>query len=81
MKEATKRVNLSLGTQNNHAFYNSWLDSVLDYGFYYSVYLSKLTNEVDFFDFLGEFYAEDTNYVAKLKEVIKNENLKSLFNK
>ena len=80
MKEATKRVNTSLGTINNHAFYNSWIDSVIDYGLYYSVYLSKLSTEVEYFDFLGEFYAEDLNYVAKLKEIIKNENLKSLFN-
>lgn len=80
MKEATKRVNLCLGTQYNHAFYNSWLDSVVDYGFYFSVYLSRIATEVEYFDFLGEFYAEDVNYVAKLKEIIKNENLQSLFN-
>jgi hypothetical protein len=79
MREATKRVNLCLGTENNYAYYNSWLDSVIDYGFYYSVYLSRLSNETEYLDFLGEFYAEDVNYVAKLKELIKTENLKSMF--
>jgi hypothetical protein len=43
MKEASKRINVSKGSQYNHAFYNNWSDSLLDYGFYYATYLSKLS--------------------------------------
>jgi hypothetical protein len=80
MKEATKRVNVSLGTQYEHAFYNNWMDSVYDYGLYYATYLSRLTTEDEYFNYLSDFYAEDTSYVEKLKEIIVREKLKSLFN-
>jgi len=80
MKQATKRVNVSQGTQYNHAFYNNWIDSVYDYGLYYASYLSRLTTEGEYFNFLSDFYAEDPNYVVKLKEIIAKENIKSLFN-
>jgi hypothetical protein len=80
MKEATKRVNLSRGSQYDHAYYNNWLDSVYDYGLYYASYLSRLTNEEQYFSFLSEYYAEDPDYVVKLKEIIVHEKLKSLFN-
>lgn len=80
MKEAIKRINLSRGSQYNHAYYNNWLESVYDYGLYYSSYLSGITTEEGYFDFLSQFYAEDPRYVAKLKTIIDNENLKSLFN-
>jgi flagellum-specific peptidoglycan hydrolase FlgJ len=80
MREPTKRVNLSKGSQYDHAYYKNWLDSVYDYGFYYATYLSRITTEEDYFAFLSEYYAEDCDYVRKLKEIIVNENLKSLFN-
>lgn len=80
MKEAVKRVNLSHGTQYNHAFYGNWMDSVYDYALYYASYLSRLSTEEEYFNFLSDFYAADPAYVAKLKEIINKENLKSLFN-
>ncbi len=80
MKEATKRVSLSRGTQYDHAFYDNWLESVYDYGLYYASYLSGITTEDGYFDFLSEYYAEDPDYVAKLKDIIENEKLKTLFN-
>ncbi len=80
MKTATKRVNLSHGTQYDHAYYSNWMDSVYDYGLYYASYLSKLETEDQYFSYLGEYYAEDREYVTKLKEIIANEKLRSLFN-
>ena len=80
MREATKRINVAQGSQYDHAFYNNWLDSVYDYGFYYASYLSKLTTEVEYFNYLSDYYAEDTAYIVKLKEIITKEKLKSLFN-
>lgn len=80
MKEATKRINVSRGTQYDHAFYNNWMDSVYDYGLYYASYLSKLGSEDQYFNYLSDFYAEDTSYVEKLKTLIVKENLKALFN-
>lgn len=78
MKEAIFRLNVSLGTKNGHAYYNTWMDSLYDYGFYYATYLSKLTDEEDYYSFLSG-YAEDKDYVIKLKKLILEENIKSMF--
>jgi hypothetical protein len=80
MKEATKRINMARGSQYDHAYYNNWLDSVYDYGLYYACYLSRITTEDQYYSFLAEYYSEDADYVVKLKKIIEQENLKSLFN-
>lgn len=79
MKEAKLRVNIARGTQYNHAFYNHWTESVYDYAFYQSTYLSKLKTEEQYFTYLGESYAEADRYVETLKGMIERENLKELF--
>jgi flagellum-specific peptidoglycan hydrolase FlgJ len=80
MKESYKRINVAKGTQSEHAYYNSWNESVIDYALYTATYLSVLKTEEDYFDYLSENYAEDKQYVFKLKTLIKEKNLKSYFN-
>lgn len=80
MKEATKRINTASGTQNEHAYYETWSESLYDYALYSSTYLSALKSERDYFDYLAQNYAEDTSYVNKLKGLIDRERLKSKFN-
>lgn len=79
MKEATKRINKALGTQNKHAYYKDWTSSVDDYALYCSTYLSKIDNEEDYITYLSQRYAEDPDYAKKLKNIIEKENLKKLF--
>jgi hypothetical protein len=79
MKQATTRINTAEGTQHGHAYYNTWTESVYDYAFYSSTYLHKIKNESDYFAYLSESYAEDPNYITKLKNIIEQENLKSKF--
>jgi hypothetical protein len=79
MKEAKSRITTANGTHLNHAYYNSWEESLYDYGFYQSRYLSKIKTENEYFLFLGESYAEDKDYVLKLKKLIEDEKLKELF--
>ena len=79
MKEARSRINTAIGTQHNHAYYETWMESVYDYAFYSSTYLHKIKNESDYFAYLAESYAEDPNYITKLKNIIEQENLKSKF--
>lgn len=79
MKQATVRVNTASGTQHNHAYYNTWIESVYDYAFYQTRYLSGSKSEEEYFYVLGQSYAEDPNYVSKLKNDIKKNNLRSLF--
>jgi len=79
MKQATVRVNTALGTQHNHAYYDTWRESVYDYAFYQTRYLSGAKTEGEYFYVLGQSYAEDPTYVTKLQNEIQKGNLRSLF--
>lgn len=72
MKVATKRPTTNKGEENGHAYYESWRESVVDYAFYSAQYLSNIKSEAEYFDYLSQSYAEDPNYIIKLKEIIKN---------
>jgi uncharacterized FlgJ-related protein len=80
MRQAKTRINISKGTNRQHAYYDSWHDSVVDYALYYACYLKNLNSEEQYFDYLRQNYAENSYYVNKLKEIIVEQNLKSKFN-
>jgi len=75
MKEARSRVKLALGTKSNHAYYNTWVESLYDYAFMYCRYLGKINNEEEYYDYLGRVYAEDSLYVPKLKKLAENNKI------
>ena len=80
MKEATSRLNLAKGTENNHASYANWEDSVLDYALWSSTYANKAQTEDEYFQILNSLgYAEDNSYELKLKEIIQKYDLKNKF--
>jgi len=79
MREAKQRITTSQGTENNHAYYTTWVESVLDYSFYQCKYLSSINSEEQYFQYLGQSYAENPNYVSILKDMIVKENLKARF--
>jgi len=79
MKQARQRVNTAKGTQNNHAYYESWEESVYDYAFYQCRYLGGIQTEEEYFRYLNASYAEDPNYVSKVKSVIEKQKLRKLF--
>jgi hypothetical protein len=79
MKEAKTRISTAKGTQYNHAYYEDWYQSVYDYAFYQTRYLGGIKNEEEYFNYLSANYAEDKNYVAKIKMVIEKEKLKGIF--
>lgn len=80
MKKAEKRIRLYEEGSGEYAYYINWTESVYDYGFLYASYLSKLQTEDDYYSYLSQYYAEDTLYVSKVKTIIKENNLKSIFN-
>lgn len=80
MREAKTRITTAGGTQYAHAYYSHWRESVYDYAFYQCRYLSKIGSEGEYFQYLSASYAEDTNYVNVLKDVIEKESLRTLFN-
>jgi hypothetical protein len=79
MREAKQRITTARGTENNHAYYASWGESVYDYAFYQCRYLSNIQTEEQYFQYLGQSYAENPNYVSILKDMIVKENLKARF--
>jgi len=58
------------GTANNHAYYDTWQECVLDYAFYQAAYLKNIKTQDQYLQYLGENYAEDSNYVVKIKSII-----------
>jgi hypothetical protein len=79
MKEANARIKTCLGTQLNHAYYDNWKESVYDYAFYQSRYMSSLHTDAEYYDALDATYAEADNYSTILKKIVKDKNLKELF--
>lgn len=78
LKQAKQRPCTALGTENNHSYYGNWKSSVQDYALYQARYLSGIKTESEYLDYLGQNYAEDPNYVTKLKTII---NKNSTINK
>jgi hypothetical protein len=70
MKEAKSRPTTNKGEQFNHAYYDNWHKSVDDYALFSAAYLNNIKTEDDYFEYLRQNYAEDTTYVAKIKEII-----------
>jgi len=80
MKQATVRINTAKGTENGHAFYDNWYQSLYDYAFYQCRYLSNINTEEEYFLYLSSSYAEAGNgYIKLLKDIISTEKLKDKF--
>lgn len=52
-----------------YAFYTTWENSVIDYALWQGSYARNL-NEEQYFEKLQSVYAEDPNYVKRLKQII-----------
>jgi len=71
MKVARQRATTAIGEQYGHAHYDTWLESVQDYALFYNRYLSNIPTREKYFDYLRQNYAEDPNYVNKVKKIIE----------
>jgi uncharacterized FlgJ-related protein len=79
MRKAKQRITTAESEKNGYAYFRDWVDGIHDYCMYQSSVLCNITNEDEYFAKLSEKYAEDTTYVSKLKNIIKNEKLKKIF--
>lgn len=80
MKEPLMRINIASGSKRGYAYYETWKESLYDYALYVTCYLSKISTEEMYYSYLQQFYAEDPNYVSKIKNIVEQQKLKSLFN-
>lgn len=79
MKQAKSRANTARRTEFGHASYDNWGESLYDYALYYNAYLNKIRTESQYYSYLSQNYASDSEYIFKLKNIVKQENLKSKF--
>ena len=79
MKCALSRITTCKGEQGGYALYNTWSDCVIDRALYSTTYLSNVKTEDEYYNFLSQFYAEDREYVNKLKRIIDQKELKRVF--
>lgn len=79
MRKARRRITSSQSEKNTYAYYRDWVDCVYDYAMYQSEVMCSVSNEDGYFAKLGEKYAEDPLYVTKLKGMIKQKKLKTIF--
>lgn len=75
MKVATIRPTTNIGEENGHAAFKNWRQSVIDYALYSSCYLTRMTRD-EYFAYLGSRYAEDPNYIIRVKQIIEKEKNK-----
>lgn len=81
MKCATSRATTNKGEQYNHAMFDTWRESIMDYALYQSRYLNSIRSEEQYYSYLSSSYAEDSGYVNKLRAIVDKENLKEKFDK
>lgn len=78
MKEAKRRPTTNKGTENGHAYYDTWKESVQDYAFYQAAYLNDIKTEAEYLQYLQSNYAEAPNYMQALLNKISDDKKKSL---
>jgi len=79
MRKAKQRVTSSESEKKGYVYYRNWIDGVYDYCMWQQNMTYNVSNESEYFAKLEEKYAEDVNYVSKIKEIIKREKLKGIF--
>lgn len=73
MKAPAQRPTLVSGILYGHASFNSWKESIHDYAIWQSRYCKNLTRE-QYLNFLSKNYAECSEYVNKLLQIISKIN-------
>lgn len=71
MRHPAQRLTVSLGNKNGYARYRNWAYSILDYALWQRRYAWNLTEE-EYLTKLSNTYAEDPNYITKVKNIAKN---------
>lgn len=71
MRHPAQRLTVSVKSKNGYAHYRNWAYSILDYALWQRRYAYDL-NESDYLTKLSNVYAEDKNYIEKVKKLRKN---------
>lgn len=78
MKQARQRITTARGTRRNHAYYDNWEDSLMDYALWYAYYGKHCKTEQEFYNVLSG-YAEAAHYEEALRNIIVKNKLREKF--
>jgi flagellum-specific peptidoglycan hydrolase FlgJ len=70
MKLPERRKTTAVGENRNHAKYTSWVQSLLDYKIWQDGMIHKTPTKRSYLSYLKRNYAEDKNYIKKIKQII-----------
>jgi uncharacterized FlgJ-related protein len=68
MRQPENRITTAIGSNLNHAVYNTWQESVIDYAIYQSTYLKNM-NRKEYLLYLHNNYAKNKNYVNLINQL------------
>lgn len=68
MRQPENRITTAIGSNLNHAVYNTWQESVIDYAIYQSTYLKNMDRK-QYLLYLHNNYAENKNYVNLINQL------------
>lgn len=70
MREPGRRLTTSKGEAYTYASYDNWKECIIDRCFYNALYLKDIKTEEQYYEYLGKSgYAEDPNYIIKLRKI------------
>lgn len=70
MKLARSRATTAVGTSRNHAMYQSWLLSLIDYKLWQDGMIHRAPTKRKYLEYLSRNYAEDKTYIRKIKNLL-----------
>jgi flagellum-specific peptidoglycan hydrolase FlgJ len=71
MKISSQRISTTGQGKGEYKDYTNWQECTTDYIFWMHHYQAHKLNRDEYFKLLGKIYAEDPEYVNKLKGIIK----------
>jgi len=71
MKLASVRLNTQVGENLNHAVFNNWRMSVIDYALYWASYLSDLKTKEEYYQYIEKHYSETPGYSFRVMNLEK----------
>lgn len=69
MKKPEMRATTCVGEEMGHGYFDSWRMSVIDQALWQNKYTSDMSS-AQYLQYLGQVYAEDQDYVKKIKELL-----------
>ena len=70
MKLPERRRTTAIGENRNHAKYTDWIQSIKDYKLWQDQMIHKAPTKRSYLSYLRRNYAEDKNYIKKIKQII-----------